>query len=571
MNKLRLLGLMLAGGLILSGCGTTKKAVDTTQAAQENTVKKPEPLPQKFTTVFKDEDLKNWQHTNPFDSHMPGMSTEKAYQELLKDKPAQTVVVAVIDAGIDINHPDLKDIIWTNKGEIPNNGIDDDNNGYVDDVHGWNFLGSKDGKMAGPEQLEKTRLVAKYRKQWKDKSIADIAPEDREMFKLYQRAEKSLAKDLENLKSLKARYKRFATMVLNAEKTLKEALKTDKLTKEAVKNLKPDNAMVNQAKQMYLAGLNMKALEGFKKYVEGQEKYNLNINFNGRVQGDDPDNINDRNYGNPNVIPPNADELHATHVAGIIAQIRHNGIGGDGVADHVLIMPVRTVPDGDEYDKDVALAFRYAVDNGAKVINTSFGKYFSPHKDWVWDAIKYAADHDVLIVNAAGNDGKDMDKYGANISYPNDGDIPGKEIVDNFLNVGAIGPNYGADMVAPFSNYGKETVDVFSPGMKIYATVPFGKYKFLQGTSMASPDVAGVAAVIRSRFPELSASEVKHIIMDSGLSPQIQVIKPQEDDYEGDPELVPFSSLSKSGSMVNLYNAILLAEELSKQKQKENK
>jgi len=570
MNKLRILGISLVTGLLLSSCGATQNVEKTTEAASE-TAATPvkEPLKQKFTSLYTEEDLKNWQHTNPFDSKMPGMSTEKAYQELLKDRPAQTVIVAVVDAGIDINHPDLKDIIWTNEDEIPGNGIDDDNNGYVDDVHGWNFLGAKDGKMAGPEQLELTRLVAKYRPIWKDKTEAEIVPEKRETFKLYKRAEKVLAKKLEHLEQLKSRFNRLWTMAENAEKTLKDALQTDKLTKEAVKKLKTDDPMVKQAQQMYLSGLSTEALKGFKDYVEGQDKYNLNVNFNGRIQGDDPDNINDRNYGNPNVIPPNADELHGTHVAGIIAQVRHNGIGGDGVADHVLIMPVRTVPDGDEYDKDVALAFRYAVDNGAKVINTSFGKYFSPHADWVWDAIKYAADHDVLIVNAAGNDGKDMDKYGEKISYPNDGDQKGVEISDNFLNVGAIGPNYGPGMVASFSNYGKETVDVFSPGQKIYATVPFGEYKFLQGTSMASPDVAGVAAVIRSRFPELTASEVKHIIMDSGLSPQIGVIRPEEDDYEGDPHIVPFPNLSKSGKMVNLYNAILLAEELAKKKKEE--
>ncbi len=567
MNKLRLLSLTVIAVLLLASCGSTQKTVQKDTKTEGTEVKTPEPLPQQFVSLFSDDDLKNWQHTNPFDSHMPGMSTEKAYQELLKNKPATTVIVAVVDAGIDINHPDLKDIIWTNKGEIPGNGIDDDGNGYVDDVHGWNFLGATDGKMAGPEQLELTRLVAKYREQWKDLPIDSIGPEDHEMYKLYKRAEKELTKKLDELDKLKARYQRLKFMADNAVKTLKEALGTDKLTKEAVENLQSDDPMVKQAKQMYLSGLTPERLKRFKKYVETQEKYNLNINFNGRIQGDDPDNINDRNYGNNNVIPPEEDELHGTHVAGIIAQIRHNGIGGDGVADHVLIMPVRAVPDGDEYDKDIALAFRYAVDNGAKVINTSFGKYYSPHKDWVWDAIKYAADHDVLIVNAAGNDGKDMDEYGEKISYPNDGDTPGTEISDNFLNVGAIGPNYGADMVAPFSNYGKKTVDIFSPGMKIYATVPFSDYKFLQGTSMASPNVAGVAALIRSRFPELSASEVKHIIMDSGLSPQIRVIRPEEDDYEGDPHLVLFNSLSKSGKMVNVYNAILLADELSKQKQ----
>ncbi len=567
MNKLRLLSFSLAAGLALASCGSTQKAAETTQeTATQTKVEAPKPLPQKFTSLYKNEDLTNWQHTNPFDSHMPGMSTEKAYQELLKDKPAKTIIVAVVDAGIDINHPDLKDVIWTNEDEIPGNGIDDDKNGYVDDVHGWNFLGAKDGKMAGPEQLELTRIVAKYRNQWKDKSIADIDPKDREMFEMYQRAEKELGAKLADAKKLEERYNKLAKMAIKAEATLKKALNTDKLTKEAVQKLEPKDAMTTQAKQMYLSGLSLEGLKGFKDYLDGQLKYNLNVDFNGRVQGDNPDDIADLNYGNPNVIPPEDGELHGTHVAGIIAQVRHNGIGGDGVADHVLIMPVRAVPDGDEYDKDVALAFRYAVDNGAKVINTSFGKYYSPHKDWVWDAIKYAADHDVLIVNAAGNEGKDMDQYGTKMSYPNDGDIKGKEIADNFLNVGAIGPNYGPGMVASFSNYGKETVDVFSPGQKIYATVPFGKYKYLQGTSMASPDVAGVAALIRSRYPELSASEVKHIIMDAGLSPQIKVIKPEEDDYEGEPKLVKFADLSKSGKMVNVYNAILLADELAKKK-----
>ena len=573
MNKLKFLFFSFTTGLLIASCSITQKATEVKQKESEVVQKQeaPEPLPQKFSSLFSDEDLKNWQHTNPFDSHMPGMSTEKAYEELLKDLPAETVIVAVVDAGIDINHPDLKDVIWTNNDEIPNNGIDDDKNGFIDDVHGWNFLGNKDGKMVGPEQLEKTRLVAKYRKKWKDKTLEEIAPEQKEMFELYQRAEKELEKDLEKLKKLQVRFENFSAMVENAEKTLKEALKTDQLTTDKVKGLKTDNPIVQQAKEMYLQGLNSERLKSFKNYIELQEKYHLNIDFNGRIQGDDPDDFNDKDYGNPNVIPPDENELHGTHVAAIIAQIRNNGIGGNGVADHVLIMPVRAVPDGDEYDKDVALAIRYAVDNGAKVINTSFGKYYSPHKEWVWDAIKYAKEHDVLIVNAAGNDGKDMDEYGSKISYPNDGDIPGKEITDNFLNIGAIGPNYGPGMIASFSNYGKETVDIFSPGQKIYAAVPFSKYKFLQGTSMASPNVAGVAAVIRSRFPNLTASEVKHIIMNSGLSPHIMVIKPQEDDYDGNPELAPFSSLSKSGNMVNVYNAILLAKEISEKKLNEEK
>ncbi len=574
MKHLRILSLTLLAGFTMASCGTTQKAVEAQEQAQKTVEKEKtfEPLPQKIGNIFKGEKVKNWQHTDPIDGYMPGMSTEKAYETVLKDLPAHDIIVAVVDAGIDINHPDLKEVIWTNEDEIPGNGIDDDKNGFIDDIHGWNFLGNKDGRMVGPEQLEHTRIVAKYRKQWKDKSIADIPSDQQEMFKMYQRAEKELAKDLEKAKKLEARYKFMEQMINGNLKILKEALKVDSLSKEKVEALKTVDPKVIQAKQAYLQGMNEEYLEGFRKYVDLNLNYQLNVDFNGRIQGDDPDTMDITNYGNPNVIPPNKDELHGTHVAGIIAQVRHNGIGGDGVADHVKIMSVRAVPDGDEYDKDIALAFKYAVDNGAKVINTSFGKYYSPHKDWVWDAIKYAAAHDVLIVNAAGNDGKDMDQYGEKMSYPNDGDVPGgKEISDNFLNVGAMGPNYGADMVAPFSNYGKNTVDIFSPGRQIYATVPFGEYKYLQGTSMASPDVAGVAAVIRSRFPELTAGEVKKVIMDSAIQPMIMVIKPQEDDYEGKPEPVSFSSLSKSGGMVNLYNAVLLAKKLSDEKKKQEK
>ncbi len=565
MKTLKLFSLAVILLMALVSCGTTKKVVKAKQSTtSKNTVY--EMIPQKITSLYNDRDLQNWQLTDPFKSYEPGMSVEKAYNTILKDLPAKDIIVAVVDAGMDINHEDLKDIIWTNEDEIPNNGIDDDKNGYVDDVHGWNFLGSKDGKMATGEQLELTRIVKKYRNQWKDKKISDIPAKDTLMFKDYLRAEKELAAKLEAVKPLEQQLQGLKAMAEGMFKTLKNFLKTDKLTEEAVSAIKSDDNAVNQAKAMYLRGLTPDYVRGIEHYVDGQIKYNLNLDFDGRIQGDNPDDFNDRDYGNPNVIPPNEDELHATHVGGIIAAIRNNGIGGNGVADHVRLMSVRAVPDGDEYDKDIALAFRYAVDNGAKVINTSFGKYFSPHKDWVWDAIKYAEDHDVLIVNGVGNEGKNMDNFGDDVSYPNDGDKPGVQLFDNFLNVGAIGPNYGANMVAPFSNYGKTTVDIFAPGMKIYATIPFNKYKHLQGTSMASPDVAGIAALIRSRFPNLSASEVKHIIMDSGLAPQILVIQPKEDDDKSDPKLVPFSSLSVSGKIANAYNALIMAKEMSEKK-----
>lgn len=267
-------------------------------------------------------------------------------------------------------------------------------------------------------------------------------------------------------------------------------------------------------------------LEKYVDYAYDQVNYHLNLEFDGRkLTGDNPDDINDRNYGNNNVIGPDKKQAdHGTHVSGIIAQVRHNNLGGDGVANNVEIMALRAVPNGDEYDKDIALAIRYAADNGAKVINGSFGKGFSPHKEWVYDAIKYAASKDVLIVHAAGNDGANID---IEENFPDD-QINGKEISDNFISIGALNFEYGVGMIAVFSNYGKQNVDIFSPGVEIYATTPNNTYRYEQGTSMASPNVAGVAALIRSYYPDLTAFQVKKILMDSGVSIEKEVNVPGE-------------------------------------------
>ena len=268
------------------------------------------------------------------------------------------------------------------------------------------------------------------------------------------------------------------------------------------------------------------------------------------------EDLNNRNYGNGNVKGPDVeDALHGTHVAGIIAQLRGNGIGGDGVvAKNVEIMAVRAVPNGDEFDKDIALAIRYAVDNGAKVINGSFGKDYSPHKEWVWDAIKYAESKDVLIVHAAGNDSKDVD---VEPNFPTD-EVNGKEIADNLITIGALNTATGSKMVADFSNYGQKNVDVFAPGVKIYATIPNNKYKYEQGTSMASPNAAGVAALIRSYYPSLTASQVKHILMDSGVAIPGNVAVGEEKVQ------IPFSNTCVSGKIVNAYNAILMADQMAR-------
>lgn len=494
------------------------------------------------------EELKGWPHRDLLTSGYPGISLEKAYQAL-KGRKAQTVIVGVVDSGVDINHEDLKDIIWTNPKEIPNNGIDDDKNGYVDDVHGWNFLGE-----INQENLEYVRILKSG-----DKKNPD-----------YKRAEEKYKKQYDEALEKIELYTQIKERISQSDAMIQAHLAKKTYTLQDLENIDTTSVQLLSAVRgiTYLLnnGVSVKdTLEELSEAIthyQDRLKYGLNKEFNPRaILNDNPDDINNRIYGNNNVVGPTADgALHGTHVAGIIAAVRHNKIGIDGVADHVRILPVRAVPDGDEYDKDVALALRYAIDNGAKVINTSFGKDFSPHKQWVYDALKYAAEKDVLIVNAAGNDTKNIDTQ---LSFPDD-NINGEEFTDTMITIGALNFEYNENLVASFSNYGKNNVDLFSPGVQIYATVPENKYKFLDGTSMAAPEVAGVAALIRSYFPNLKAREVKQILMESGVTPTIKEVLIGEENEEKEPKLVPFANLSKSGKIVNAYNAIILAAKRSK-------
>lgn len=483
-------------------------------------------------------ELQRWSHLDLLKDSIPGMSVDKAYNDLLKDKKGNKVIVAVIDSGVDINHPDLKPVIWTNKKEIPNNKKDDDKNGFVDDVHGWNFLGE-----SNLENYEFVRILKK-------------GDDGSETYK------KALA-DYEKKYNEIIQYKEPVDMLVKADKTIREYLKKESYTLQELKDVASVKYELFQSKRILLAyaedtGENFRTeLEEFKDYVYDQLNYNLNKDFDGRkILGDNADDLSTKKYGN-NVVYSKSrkDSSHGTHVAGIIAQLRNNGNGGDGVATNVEIMSIRAVPNGDEYDKDIALAIRYAVDNGAKVINGSFGKDYSPHKDWVFDAIKYAESKDVLIVHAAGNDSKNID---VEPNFPTD-EIEGKEFANNVITIGAINFNYGNKMVADFSNFGATNVDVFAPGVKIYATIPENKYKYEQGTSMASPNAAGVAALIRSYYPNLKASQVKQIIMQSG-TPIDLVVSVGENG-----ETKKFSEACVSGKIVNAYNALKMAEEMSKE------
>ena len=521
---------------ILFGCGSTSGVISTP-------IENIDTLPLKISKLTENQ-KRVWGHLDLVQDTVPGMSVDKAYNEIIKNKKGQTTIVAVIDSGIDIDHEDLDDVIWTNTKEIANNGKDDDNNGYIDDIHGWNFLGD-----AYDEQLEYVRLLASG-----DKSNPR-----------YQEAQAEYEKDYQKYSSRKVQYDQILQQVVSADQAVSAYLKKDNYTQNDVNSIKTEDASLQQSISIlkYVYSLDFETVSDFKKelsdaIVSISERLNFNLNkdFRGRKTGDNPDDLSQKFYGNGNVKPVKKDESHGTHVAGIIAAERNNNKGVNGVANNVKIMSVRAVPNGDEYDKDVALAIRYAVDNGAKVINTSFGKYYSPHSDWVRDAIAYAGQKDVLIVNAAGNEGIDLDKKDV---YPNDAIGTGLEVANNFITVGSLDPVYGSKMVSGFSNYGKINVDVFAPGEDIYSTFPENEYESIGGTSMASPAVAGIAALIRSQYPNLTATQVKQIIVDSGLPLTTKVI------VGGDANNVQsFSVLSKSGRIANAYNALIMAEKISK-------
>jgi len=522
--------------IVFMGCGATT-LVSTPIANIDTTPLKVADL----TEVQK----KNWGHLDLVTDTIPGMSVDKAYREIIGNKKGQKVIVAVIDSGMDLKHEDLDDVLWTNNGERAGDGKDNDNNGYIDDIHGYNFLGESYN-----EQLEAARIVKL--------KLGDAAIQAKAKAKV----DSEYAKAVQN----KQQYEQILQAVKNADAAVKKELGKTDYTKKDVAGIKSeDPAMqqhVNVLMQMYtfkdtIPGVIEELGDGIKYFSE-QANYNYNVNYDGRkIVGDNPYDITDTKYGNGNPQSTSEDESHGTHVAGIIGAERNNGKGANGVANNVALMSIRAVPNGDEYDKDIALGIRYAVDNGAKIINASFGKSFSPNAQWVYDALKYAASKDVLFVHAAGNDGANLDDPNEP-NFPNDAVNNGPEIADNVITVGALASKYGSEMLATFSNYGDINVDVFAPGDEVYSTMPNNKYDYQGGTSMASPGVAGVAALIRSQYPKLSASQVKKIIMKSGLPIKAKVI------LGGDAQKVStLEEISTSGKIVNAYNALIMAQSVN--------
>ena len=521
-------------------------------------------------TSQKMETPKGWHLLDKEKDGFYGISLNGAY-DLVKDKKGTTVVVAVIDSGIDTLHEDLKPVLWRNPKEIPGNGIDDDKNGYVDDIYGWNFIGGKDGRNVKEDSYEGARVYHKLKAKWADKTVdpATLTPEEKEEYEVWQKAKKKIEGQTVaggvDLLLLKNAYK----AARKNDSLIKLAMSKEVYTGKELEEYAPTASDVKAARNSFLYlfkandimdQTNKEFIEGFGDYLRGEErkaeaKDNAPKNFRGEITGDNEADINDRYYGNPDVMA--GTPFHGTHVAGIIGAARNNGKGMDGIADNVKIMMIRAVPDGDEHDKDIALAIRYAVDNGAKVINMSFGKDFSPEKNWVDDAVKYAESKGVLLVHAAGNDHKNLDSAD---NFPNASLKTYKIRASNWLTVGASSdptaePGFES-LTASFSNYGKKEVDVFAPGTKIYSTIPGGTtYGNAQGTSMASPVVAGVAALILSYNPQLTPQQLKDIIEKSSTPVTIKVKLPgSEEDKE-----VEMSEISRTAGIINAEAAMKMA------------
>lgn len=549
----------------LTGCSSTSSVLDEKQAGSK-------PIIDFSTLMTPPED---WHHMDEQQDAFPGISSTQAYTTFLKNKtPKQEIVVAVIDGGVDPLHEDLSAMMWKNPGEVPANGIDDDKNGYIDDIHGWNFIGGPDGKNVDHDTFELTRIYKKLHHRFANVDTTLLSADERDEFNRYQEIKETyedkvieLVQQYQNITSLEG-------SMNQGRRILQQYFNRDYFTYEDVKNLdaQSESRELQFAKDvmMYVMenDIDSAMIADQKKQVYEFAKYGYNPDFNPRpIVGDDYSDKNEQFYGNNDVKGPDA--LHGTHVAGIVAANRNNEVGMKGVASNTKIMAVRAVPNGDERDKDVANAIRYAADNGADIINMSFGKAYSPYKEVVDQAVVYAQSKGVLMIHAAGNDGQNLDE---DPSYP----TPYLETylrepkAESWITVGANSWKPTKEFIADFSNYGDQSVDIFAPGVDIYSTTPDSSYKRLGGTSMASPMVTGSAALIMAYYPSLNAQQVKQVLLNSANKyVGKKVLLPgNEQTITGEDEnnnMVNFEELSLFDGQLNLLKALMAADALSKQ------
>jgi subtilisin family serine protease len=528
--------------------------------------------------------INQWHMLDATMDGVPGISANRAYEELLKGKTPQPVIVAIIDSGTETYHEDLRTNIWVNEDETADNGIDDDKNGYIDDLHGWSFIGGKDGDVSA-DNLEFTRIYRDLKSRFGNiTDPSNIRSEDKADYAQYQKMQKQYDDRKAKAQEGFTQYSMLASIFESAQTNISNHLGKETYTLEEVKAIQPTDEMMQASVEFVILAME----QGFAgeladgvKHFETMMNYQLNLDFDPReLVGDNYADVNERYYGNNHIDGPEGE--HGTHVGGIVAATR-NDIGMNGVSNSAQLMIIRCVPNGDERDKDVANAIRYATDNGARVINMSFGKSYSPQKAAVDDAVKYAESKGVLLIHAAGNDTKNID---VEANFPKDKYNDGS-YCSTWLEIGASGPSRDM-LMADFSNYGKQSVDVFAPGVDIYSTIPGSLYKDNSGTSMAAPVTSGVAATILSYYPHLTAADVKQIIMQSAVDygkekvtmiesrkvlgkffakifiskKKNETTNPPAREYKE--KKYKFSNFSVTGGVINLYEALKLAENWKK-------
>lgn len=504
----------------------------------------------------------NWYNLDPVTDNIQGAAVDRTYDKILPARvPLKKIIVAVIDGGVDIHHSDLEGKIWKNADEIPDNGLDDDHNGYIDDLYGWNFLGNRKGENVNYENYEYVRIYKKYDSLYRDvKSIREVPPDGQNDFRYYLASRKRYQDELKKAEEEKGYIDFFENAFEEATAAVKTFLGKDTLFRSDLDSLVTDIDSVQNSvtilSYLYSNGLTPDALREYRKHNNDLLNKKLNPDMNYRsILSDDPTDILDTDYGNNDVKGPSSE--HGTFVSGIIAATRDNGEGINGIAGNAEIMVLRAVPDGDEYDKDIALAIRYAVDNGANIINMSFGKSFSPYKKFVDEALQYAGKNNVLVIHSAGNDANNIDEM---MQYPSKAFLNGT-VAPNYITVGATSEKRDDFLVADFSNYGRKNVDLFAPGVDIVSLYPENKYNSASGTSFSGPVVSGVAALVWSYYPVFKASEIKDILLQSVTCyGKLKVYVPTDGGKNN--KMIKFKCLSQTGGTVNAFNAMQLAEKI---------
>lgn len=511
---------------------------------------------------MKDKDLMTWYHKDFSATNVYGVNTQNAYKYLeSKGLKPKTVVVGVLDSGVEVDHPGLINNMWKNPNEVPSNGIDDDGNGYIDDVHGWNFMGSKKGDI-DVDNMEVTRVVKQYKPLFEGPDSTENKANQAKMpeeFEMYMKSKEIFNKKLMEAQQGNQLYTKIQSLIpnmvkmLNGKPLVKENLagikpsnQDDMMALQVLLNLSADPTLGGKPAAEVEANLKEQMKEALDYYgPQATKQYNLDFDPRAELVGDNYENYAEKNYGNNNYEGPDAE--HGTHVAGIIAGYPQGNEVQYGVAHKVAkIMTVRTVPNGDERDKDVANSIRYAVDNGAKILNMSFGKPVSPGKQHVWDAFEYAESKGVLLVKAAGNENEDISEH---TYYPTNFKNPADE-KPAFTNMIVVGANTkDPDFLrASFSNFNGKMVDIFAPGDEIYAPVPDGKYKYNQGTSMASPMVAGAAAVLLAYMPNLTPAQIIESLVNTANKSTINAMLPTNANNR-------FDLISRAGGVMDLRKA----------------